>query len=103
MRKDFVMNAKTVNFPHPGEILEHEFLVPMNITQYRLAKAAGIAHSTLTMIIQGRRSITVENAVRIGAALGTGPEFWLNLQKTYDLRSLMRMRKAEFENIACLV
>lgn len=97
------MNNKVVKFPHPGEILEHEFLEPMGITQYRLAKATGIAHSSLTMMIQGKRSITVENAIRIGTALGTGPEFWINLQKTYDLRSLMRNHKDEFKNIACLV
>lgn len=97
------MNNKIVKFPHPGEILEHEFLEPMGITQYRLAKATGIAHSSLTMMIQGKRSITVENAIRIGTALGTGPEFWINLQKTYDLRSLMRKHKDEFKSIACIV
>lgn len=97
------MNSKTVKFPHPGEILENEFLVPMGITQYRLAKAAGISHSTLTMLIQGKRSVTVENAVRIGKALGTGPEFWINLQKTYDLRSILRNGEEHFENIKCLV
>jgi addiction module antidote protein, HigA family len=96
------MNTKTIKFPHPGEILEKEFLEPMNITQYRLAKAAGISHSTLTMLIQGKRAVSVENAVRIGKALRTGPEFWINLQKTYDLRSLLREHKEDFENIECL-
>ena len=97
------MISKTVKFPHPGEILEKEFLEPMGITQYRLAKTAGISHSTLTMLIQGKRGITVENAIRIGKALGTGPEFWINLQKTYDLRSILRNGEEHFENIKCLV
>lgn len=93
---------KTIKFPHPGEILEKEFLEPMDITQYRLAKAAGIAHSTLTMLIQGKRSISVETAIRIGKALGTGAEFWINLQKTYDLRCILRDRKDEFNKIECI-
>jgi addiction module antidote protein HigA len=97
------MISKTIKFPHPGEILEKEFLEPMGITQYRLAKTAGISHSTLTMLIQGKRGITVENAIRIGKALGTGPEFWINLQKTYDLRSILRNGEEHFENIKCLV
>ena len=97
------MISKTVKFPHPGEILEKEFLEPMGITQYRLAKTAGISHSTLTMLIQGKRGITVENAIRIGKALGTGPEFWINLQRTYDLRSILRVQKDRFDSIKCLV
>jgi len=96
------MNTKTTKFPHPGRILEKEFLEPMGITQYRLAKACGISHSTLTMIIQGKRSISVENAVRIGKALETGPELWINLQKTFDLRRVLSERNSEFENIKCL-
>ncbi len=97
------MNNRIVKFPHPGEILENEFLKPMGITQYRLAKATGISHSTLTMLVQGKRSMTVENAVKIGLALGTGPEFWINLQKTYDLRAILREHKDTFSQVACLV
>jgi addiction module HigA family antidote len=69
---------------HPGEHLA-EFLEELEITQYRLAKTIGVHRVRVSEIVQGRRSVTADTALRLGRALGTTPEYWLNLQRTYDL------------------
>ena len=69
---------------HPGEHLA-EFLEELGITQYRLAKAIGVPQVRISEIVHCRRSITAGSALRIGRALGTTPDFWLNLQRMYDL------------------
>lgn len=75
-----------LHFPHPGEILRTEFLDEMNLSQYRLAVDTGIPHSRVTAIIKGRRAITPDTALRLARYFGTSAEFWLGLQKEYDLR-----------------
>jgi len=72
----------------PGEILLEEFLKPMGISQYRLAKAIGKPQSAISDIVNGRRAITTEMAWLLGAALGTTARFWLNLQIDYDLKTI---------------
>ncbi|HJG32073.1 MAG TPA: HigA family addiction module antitoxin [Collinsella ihuae] len=72
----------------PGEILLEEFLKPLGISQYRLAKAIQRPQSAVSDIIHGRRAITPEMAWLLGKALGTTPEFWLNLEATYRLKSI---------------
>ena len=69
---------------HPGEHLQ-EILEELGISQYRLAKTIGVPPIRINAIIKQRRSITADTALRIGRALGTTPEFWLNLQRMYDL------------------
>ena len=69
---------------HPGEHLA-EFLDELNITQYRLAKTIGVPQVRISDIVHCRRSITADTALRIAKALGTTLEFWLNLQRMYDL------------------
>ena len=69
---------------HPGEHLT-EILEELEITQYRLAKTIGVAPRRINEIVHGRRSITADTALRIGCALGMSAEFWLNLQRMYDL------------------
>ena len=69
---------------HPGEHLA-EFLDELDISQYRLAKTIGVPPIRINAIIKRRRSITADTALRIGRALGTTPDFWLNLQRMYDL------------------
>ena len=69
---------------HPGEHLA-EILEELGISQYRLAKAIGVAPIRINEIVHCRRSITADTALRIGQALGMTPEFWLNLQRMYDL------------------
>jgi antitoxin HigA-1 len=80
------MNTDKLHFPHPGEILRTEFLDEMKITQYRLAVDTGIAHSRITAILRGRRAVTPDTALRLARYFGTSAEFWLGLQKEYDLR-----------------
>jgi addiction module HigA family antidote len=70
---------------HPGEILLEEFLVPMNITQSRLAKDIGVAPRTVSEIVQGKRSITPNTALRLSLYFGLSEKFWLNLQSRFDL------------------
>lgn len=81
---------KRLEFSAPGKLLLREFIRPLGLTQYRVAKQCGIPHSTMTLIINGRRSISAESAVRLGRYFGTGPEFWLNLQTAHELRQLGR-------------
>ena len=69
---------------HPGEHLE-EILTELGVSQYRLAKAIGVAPIRINEIVHRRRSITADTALRVGRALGMTPEFWLNLQRMYDL------------------
>jgi antitoxin HigA-1 len=75
-----------LHFPHPGEILRTEFLDEMNLSQYRLAVDTGIPHSRVTAIIKGQRAVTPDTALRLARYFGTSAEFWLGLQKEYDLR-----------------
>ena len=69
---------------HPGEHLA-EIIEELGITQYRLAKTIGVPQIRIHDIVHCRRSITADTALRIGRALGTTPDFWLNLQRMYDL------------------
>ena len=69
---------------HPGEHLA-EMLQELGITQYRLAKTIGVPQIRIHDIVHCRRSITADTALRIGQALGTTPDYWLNLQRMYDL------------------
>ena len=70
---------------HPGEILEEEFLMPLEITAYRLAKETAIPQTRISQIIKGKRSITADTAIRFSKFFGTTPQFWLGLQNDYDL------------------
>ena len=69
---------------HPGEHLA-ELLEELEITQYRLARTVGVPPRRINEIVHGRRSITADTALRLGKALGMTPEYWLNLQRMYDL------------------
>ncbi|MCY3672505.1 MAG: HigA family addiction module antidote protein [Alphaproteobacteria bacterium] len=69
---------------HPGEHLA-EILDELGISQYRLAKAIGVPPRRINEIVHARRSVTADTALRMGKALGTTPDFWLNLQGIYDL------------------
>jgi addiction module HigA family antidote len=79
------MNKRDFDPIHPGEILLEEFLKPMNITQYRLAKDINVPQRRVSEIIKGRRAITADTALRLGRFFGMEAQFWLNLQARYDL------------------
>ena len=70
---------------HPGEILLEEFLKPMDISQYRVAKDISVDPRRINEIVHGKRSISADTALRLGRFFGTSARFWLNLQSHYDL------------------
>ena len=70
---------------HPGEILNEEFLLPMKVTQYRLAKAIGVDPRRIHSIVHGERSITAETALLFSRFFGNSATFWIGLQSQYDL------------------
>ena len=70
---------------HPGEILKEEFLEPMGISQYRLAKDISVPPRRINEIVHGKRAITADTALRLGRFFNMSPQFWLNLQTRYDL------------------
>ncbi len=71
----------------PGEILKEEFLIPLNMTMSKLAKEIHVPENRISQIIAKKRDITVDTAFRLGKFFKTGPEFWLNLQTTCNLRT----------------
>src|SRR5258708_7047980 len=71
---------------HPGEILREEFLKPLRMSSNAFARALHVPANRISAIIAGRRAVTADTALRLARVLGTGPEVWLNLQQTYDLR-----------------
>ncbi len=79
------MTKKKLSPIHPGEILEEEFLKPMGISQYRLAKDISVPPRRINEIVHGKRSITADTALRLGKFFGISAQFWLNLQTRYDL------------------
>ena len=77
--------AKRLPPIHPGEVLLEEFLNPMGISQYRLAKDVSVPPRRINEIVHGKRSITADTALRLARFFGTTERFWLNLQTRYDL------------------
>ena len=86
---------------HPGEILRDEFLAPMGISVYALAKAIKVPRSRVNDIARGRRAVTADTALRLGRYFGTSAEFWINLQARHDLdvaeRTVRRRIEREVE------
>jgi addiction module HigA family antidote len=70
---------------HPGEILREEFLAPLGVSQYQLAKAVDVPARRINEIVHGQRRITADTALRLSRYFGTSERFWLNLQARYDL------------------
>jgi len=84
---------------HPGEVLKEEFLVPMNISVYLLARETGLSQTRLGQIITGKRSITAETALKLGRAFRVPAEFWLNLQALYDIEEAERTFRKDLRRI----
>lgn len=70
---------------HPGEILSEEFLKPMGLSQYRLAKSISVPPRRINEVVQGKRAISADTALRLSRYFGLSDRFWLNLQSWYDL------------------
>jgi len=89
-------NLKPVN---PGEILQEEFLTPLKISQSRLARDIDVPHRRINEIARGKRAITPDTAMRLAKYFGTTPEFWMNLQTAYDLKTLFSRHHSIYDNL----
>ena len=83
----------------PGEILHEEFLKPMQITAYRLARDTGMPATRISQILKGRRRITADTALRLSAYFGNSSEFWMGIQDEYDLRVEQERLEDELQKI----
>jgi antitoxin HigA-1 len=81
------MKSKLLANITPGEILEEDFLKPMGLSQYRLAKDIGVPARRINEIVKGERAITADTALRLGRYFNMSAQFWLNLQSHYDLET----------------
>ena len=81
---------------HPGEMLLHEFLLPMGMTQQALANAIQVPYQRVNEVVHGRRGVTPSTAIRLSRFFGTSPDFWMNLQLRWDL---YHTRRAEADQI----
>lgn len=84
----------------PGALLLEEFLRPRGMTQVELARRMGVPIQRVNTIVNGRRGVTAETAIRLAEVLGTTPEFWMNLQGAHDLWNALRRRKAALDRRA---
>lgn len=93
------MNMEKLKNIHPGEVLLEEFLLPMEISAYRLAHATFLPQTRISEIIKGRRRITADTAIRFAKFFGNSPKFWLSLQADYDLEEEQMQKAADFDHI----
>jgi addiction module HigA family antidote len=84
---------------HPGEVLTEEFLIPLNVTAYRLAKETNIPQTRISQIIKGNRRITADTALRFSYYFGNTAKFWLGLQDDYDIEHELTVNQGGFDNI----
>lgn len=92
------MKSKKIQPVHPGEVLLEEFLKPMGISQYRLAKDISVPARRVNEIVHGKRSVTVDTALRLSRYFGVSERFWLNLQIRYDLEIQKDRLEKRIEN-----
>ncbi len=90
---------KRLNNIHPGEILKEEFLIPLRITAYKLAKDTHIPQTRISEILKGKRRITADTALRLSKYFGTSAKYWLGLQADYDIEEETRKKEAELNTI----
>lgn len=84
---------------HPGEVLQEDFLKPLGITPYKLAKEIGVGRMRISEIVRGERDITPDTALRLGQYFGIDAEVWLNLQAHYNLVQVRQARQGEYDAI----
>lgn len=81
-------NANDIKTPiHPGEVLFEEFLEPMGLSQYRLAKDIGVSQIRISQIVRGQRAVTADTAMRLSRYFGNSVDFWLGLQMQFDIET----------------
>lgn len=96
------MNIISIINPHPGEILLEEFLKPLAISQNKLAMELRVPCHRINEIVRGRRGISADTALRLARFFGTSPDFWMNLQQSYDLAAARDELSVELSRIRCL-
>ena len=87
---------------HPGEILQQDFLDPLGVTPYKLAKAIGVTPIRVSEILRAKRAITPDTALRLARYLGTSAELWIGLQRQYDLEEVRRANSGLYDAITPL-
>jgi antitoxin HigA-1 len=92
--------AKKLPPMHPGEVLREEFLIPLALSAGSLAKACGVPRTRIERIANEETSITADTALRLGKALGTSAQLWLNLQNEFDMRTARNRIGKELEKIS---
>jgi addiction module HigA family antidote len=97
------MSAKVHDPITPGEILLTEFLEPLGISQYRLARATGLPQTRISEIVHGRRRITPDTGLRLSRALGLSERYWINMQTDYDIETEHDLHEEELRQVEVLV
>ena len=93
------MRTKRLPNVHPGEVLREEFMQPLGLSSYRLAKELHATQPRVNDVVLEKRGITADMALRLGTYFGTGPEFWMNLQQSYELEEAQRAAGASVRRI----
>jgi antitoxin HigA-1 len=96
-----MIEERQVRPVHPGEVIS-DVLVNIEISQTKFAEVLGVSRRTVNEIVQGRRPITVDMAIRIGKALGNGPQLWLNLQQKVDIWDAIQKHKEDYDRVPTL-
>jgi len=91
-----------IKLVHPGEILNEEFLIPLNISKYRLSKDISVPPIRITEITKGKRAISANTALRLARYFNTSAQFWLNLQAHYDLEKEADILKDKLKQEVCV-
>ena len=94
------MSKDLIELSNPGEVLKEEFLDPLGISAYALAKSIFVDPPRINEIIKGNRKITADTALRLAHFFGTSPEFWMNMQSRYDIEKLREQKEKEFRKIS---
>ncbi|WP_319414771.1 HigA family addiction module antitoxin [Marispirochaeta aestuarii] len=94
------MDENRIELSTPGEVLKEEFLDPMGITPYALAKGIFVDPPRIAAIIKRKRKITADTAARLSRFFGTSPEFWMRMQSRYDLELLLETKESELNKIS---
>lgn len=102
-KQDFkgITTGRKLGVVHPGAVLLADYIEPMEITRYRVAKAIGVQQRRIDEICAGTRAITADTAVRLGLAFDIEPQFWLNLQAQYDIEMIQRSQGQQLAEEVC--
>ncbi len=92
-------NARMHNPAHPGEILRELYLAPLGVTVTQAATALGVTRKHVSAIVNGRAPVTPDMALRLAAAFGTEPEFWVNMQSQYDLWTVRQKARPKVKSL----